>query len=80
LTTSYPRETENLIMTLATYNQCVDNVTGVSKTVPLYDRLGARHAGAKESAVISLLRAGRTKRGKHANVAGRHARPPRAFF
>ena len=80
MTILYPPETENLTMTLATYTRCVDNVTGVNKTVLLYGRHGARHVGAKESALISLLRAGRTKRGKHGKVAGRHAKPPRAFF
>jgi hypothetical protein len=67
-------------MTLATYNHYVDSATGVSKTGLSYGRLGARHAGAKESKLISLLKLGRTKRGKHGRVAGRHAMPPRAFF
>jgi hypothetical protein len=56
-------------MTLATYNQCVDNVTGVSKTVLLYGRLGARHVGAREAAVISIM-----KDLLHTKTAGKHAK------
>lgn len=80
--TTLPRlETENQTMILVTYNQCVDLATGVSRTGLLSGRLGARHVGAKEATLISLLRAAKTsKRGKHAKVAGRHARPARAFF
>jgi hypothetical protein len=66
-------------MTLATFNRYVDRVTDASKTAPLSGRHGVRHAGAREASIVSLLR-GKTKRGKHAKVAGRHARPTRAFF
>lgn len=66
-------------MTLATFNRYVDRATAGSRTAPLSGRLGARHVGAREALIISLLR-GKSKKGKHAKVAGRHARPPRAFF
>lgn len=66
-------------MTLATFNRYVDHVTAGSKTEPSLGRLGARHAGARELALMSIVRAS-NKRGKHAKVAGRHARPTRAFF
>ena len=81
MTTSHHQDKENQTMTLATYNQCVDRVMGVNRTGLSLGRLGARHAGAKESNIISLIKfANKTKRGKHAKVAGRHARPTRAFF
>ena len=79
MTTSFPQETENPTMTLATFNRYVDLVTEESKTRPLSGKHGRTHAGARETAIMSLLR-GNRKRGKHAKVAGRHARPPRAFF
>jgi len=65
-------------MTLAIFNRYVDRATGVNKTGRLSGRRGSRHAGAKELSIISLIR--KSKRGKHAKVAGRHARPIRAFF
>ncbi len=65
-------------MTLVTFNRFVDRATAESKTAPLSGRPGARHAGARELTIVSLMH--KSKRGKHAKVAGRHARPPRAFF
>jgi hypothetical protein len=68
-------------MTLATFNHYVDRATAGSKTAPLLGRLGGRHAGARELLIISLMKSRKkTIKGKHAKVAGRHARPPRAFF
>lgn len=67
-------------MTLATFNRYVDNATDASRIGLSSGRHGARHVGARESMLISLLRLRKTKRGKHAKVAGRHARPDRAFF
>jgi hypothetical protein len=69
---------ENRTMTLATFNRFVDRATAESKTEQSSGRLGARHAGARESMFISLMQ--KSKRGKYAKVAGRHARPARAFF
>lgn len=81
MTTSFPPEMENQTMTLATFNLCVDNATAVNKTASSSDRHGARHAGARELTILSLIQSARkTKRGKHGKVAGRHAKPPRAFF
>lgn len=81
MTTSHHPEMENRTMTLVTYNLCVDRATGVNRTGLSLGRLGARHAGVKESSIISLIKSARkTKRGKHGKVAGRHARPARAFF
>ena len=80
MTTSHPPDRENLTMTLATFNRYVDNVTDVSKTALSSGRLGARHVGSKELMIVSLLRLNKSKRGKHAKVAGKHARPARAFF
>lgn len=51
-------------MTLATFNQCVDHATGVSKTAHLPVRLGARHAGRSEGFIEALTKI-RFKRGKH---------------
>lgn len=65
-------------MTLAIFNRYVDRATEENKTNKLSGRLGARHAGARELSILSLMHKG--KRGKHAKVAGRHARPIRAFF
>lgn len=78
MTTSFPQEKGHQTMTLATFNRYVDHVTEESKTEPLSGKPGSRHAGARELLIISLMR--KSKRGKHAKVAGRHARPPRAFF
>ena len=80
MTTSFPRERVHLTMTLAIFNRYVDNVTAESKTALLFGRHGARHVGSKELMIVSLLRHNKSKRGKHAKVAGRHARPARAFF
>ena len=73
MTTSHRPEMENRTMTLATYNLCVDRATGVSKTAPSYARHGARHAGAREFALISIMQS-MSKRGKHAKDSGRHAK------
>lgn len=67
-------------MTLATFNHYVDNATAGNKTGLLSGRHGARHVGSKELMIVSLLRLTNRKRGKHGKVAGRHARPARAFF
>lgn len=68
-------------MTLAIFNRYVDLVTAESKTATSSGRHGRTHAGAKEKALISLLKARKNpNRGKHAKVAGRHAKPARAFF
>jgi hypothetical protein len=77
-------------MTLATFNQCVDNATAVNKTAPPSERTGSRHAGEPETlrqairAVLGLEGKKNRKhakvRGKHKKVAGRHAAPRRAFF
>ena len=81
MTTSHRPETENQTMTLATFNHYVDRATAGSKTAPSSGRHGARHAGARELSIISMLKsAKKSSRGKHAKLAGRHARPARAFF
>ena len=81
MTTSHRQEKENRTMTLAIFNRYVDRVTAESKTAPLSGRLGARHAGARELLIISLMKSRKkSSKGKHAKVAGRHAKPPRAFF
>ena len=81
MTTSHLPETENQTMTLATFNHYVDRATEENRTGRLSGRHGARHAGARELVIVSLIQSARkTKRGKHAKVAGRHARPARAFF
>jgi hypothetical protein len=68
-------------MTLAIFNRYVDRATEENKTGRLSGRHGARHAGVRELAVLSLIHSLRTgKKGKHAKVAGRHARPARSFF
>jgi hypothetical protein len=68
-------------MTLATYNHYVDRATAESKTGLLSGRHGARHAGARELSIISLMKSRKkSSKGKHAKVAGKHAKPPRAFF
>ena len=63
-------------MTLVTFNQCVDNVTGVSKIEPLKESGGARHAGNSPSIggelLIALTR-GKGK-GKYAKARGRYAK------
>jgi hypothetical protein len=72
---------ENQTMTLATFNQCVDSATGVNKTGLSFARHGARHAGPRELSIISLIKSRKkSSKGKHAKLAGRHARPARAFF
>ena len=81
MTTSHRPETENQTMTLAIFNRYVDRATEENRTAKLSGRHGARHAGVRELAVLSLIHsAGRKKKGKHAKVAGRHARPARSFF
>jgi hypothetical protein len=68
-------------MTLATYNHYVDRATEESKTEQLSGRHGGRHAGAREISIISLMKSRKkSSKGKHAKVAGRHARPARSFF
>lgn len=68
-------------MTLAIFNRYVDRATDVNRTGLSSGRHGARHAGPKELTIISLMKSGKkTTKGKHAKVAGRHARPIRAFF
>ena len=69
-------------MTLAICNLCAAHVTGVSKTGSLLGQPGGRHAGNVETLPQALWRQalkGR-KKGRHAKIAGRHAKPPRAFF
>jgi hypothetical protein len=63
-------------MTLATYNQCVDLVTGVNKTGLSSARHGARHAGARESALNSLIRIASLgqAQGKHARIKAKHGK------
>lgn len=63
-------------MTLATFNHYVDNVTGVNKTALLSGRHGARHVGARESALNSLIRIAFTTQaqGKHAKIKSRHGK------
>jgi hypothetical protein len=65
-------------MTLATFNHYVDRATAGSRTGLSSGKPGSRHAGARELLIISLMH--KAKRGKHAKVAGRHARPARSFF
>lgn len=68
-------------MTLATFNHYVDRATEGSRTAPSSGRLGARHAGPRELLIISVMKSRKkTIKGKHAKVAGRHARPARSFF
>jgi hypothetical protein len=63
-------------MTLATYNLCVDHVTDVNKTAPLSGRHGARHAGARELAVVTLIKiaSGSQLQGKHAKQKARYGK------
>ncbi len=56
-------------MTLATFNRYVDRVTAESKTALLSGRHGARHAGAKEPALISIM-----KDLMHSNSTAKHAK------
>jgi hypothetical protein len=65
-------------MTLAIFNRYVDRATGVNRTGLSSGKPGSRHAGTRELLIISLTK--KSSRGKHAKVAGRHARPHRAFF
>jgi hypothetical protein len=65
-------------MTLAIFNRYVDRATAGSRTGLSSGKLGSRHAGTRELFIISLMK--KSTRGKHAKVAGRHARPARAFF
>jgi hypothetical protein len=56
-------------MTLATFNRYVDHVTAESKTALLSGRHGARHAGAREPGLISIM-----KDLMHSNTLGKHAK------
>jgi hypothetical protein len=68
-------------MTLAIFNRYVDRATDASRTGLSSGRLGARHAGARELSLVSLLKSTKkTTKGKHRKVAGKHARPIRSFF
>ena len=69
-------------MTLVTCNLCAGLVTGERRIGSSFGLPGARHAGKVETlpqALWKIALKGR-KKGRHAKLAGRHAKPPRAFF
>jgi hypothetical protein len=68
-------------MTLAIFNRYVDRATAGNRTGLSSGKLGARHAGARELSLVSLIKSRKkTTKGKHGKVAGKHAGPIRSFF
>jgi hypothetical protein len=63
-------------MTLATFNHYVDRATAGSRTAPSSGRPGARHAGHRELALITLVKlaSGTLLQGKHAKEKSRHGK------
>ena len=63
-------------MTLATFNRYVDRVTDASKTAPLSGRHGGRHAGARESAFMTLIRIASLgeAQGKHRRIKAKYGK------
>lgn len=70
-------------MTSVICNLCAGVVMGASKTAHSPESPISRHAGNKETLstwLRAMTRPTKASKGRRAKVAGRHAKPARAFF